>query len=376
MALSGKRPTLNSQVEIVEAPFTRDDHQCLLAQAVDAHEPLVIDDLADERRSNDTLLTKLNARSALVCPIRYASHQYGAIGVLSHNPKRAASEDVLFLQSLSLLLGPTIAYQRTEAVLAQHSEVFNATIDSLDSMVLVLSPDGKIIRVNQACEEFTGFKPEDLKHRHFWGAFLLPEDVSIAQDAFGKLRLGQSPVKCEMFLLTLPGERRRVAWSFTHLPQIEDGSSSYVASGIDITEQHDALESLERFEASGLNGLSHKGDGESNDGQAIEDPPPIPKNRRRSRRRDFLCSQLIGPMYDGRLPHADEYQQVGCRDISPSGFSFFTRTPPDYRELVVAFGAYPSQLYLTAKVIHVNRHQENGQDLMVVGCQYMSRVDL
>ena len=65
-------------------------------------------------------------------------------------------EDVLFLQTLSLLLGPTVAYQRTEAVLAQHSALYNATIESLDSMVLVLSSEGKIIRLNVRAHFSTG----------------------------------------------------------------------------------------------------------------------------------------------------------------------------------------------------------------------------
>jgi len=184
VALSGTQPTVNSEVEVIETTFDRNDDQCLLSQALKALEPLIIEDLPEKGRSNDLLLTTLNACSALICPIQYAGHEYGVIGVLSLQPKRATMEDVLFLQTLSLLLGPTVAYQRTEAVLAQHSALYNATIESLDSMVLVLSSEGKIIRLNRACEELTGFKSEDLKDRHFWGAYLLPEEVSIATDAF------------------------------------------------------------------------------------------------------------------------------------------------------------------------------------------------
>jgi len=376
LALSGKRSSVPAELEIVESTFDRGDQRYLLARVLAAGEPLMIDDLAAEGHTDDPLLNSWNAGSAMLCPIQYAGQQYGAIGVLAGNPRPAALEDVLFLQSLSLLLGPTVAFQRTEAALAQHSAMLNATIDSLDSMVLVLSPDGKIMRSNQACHERTGFKAEDLKYRHFWGAYLLPEEVPVAQEAFGKLRRGQSPVKCEMFLLTKGGERRRVAWSFTHLPQLDGGPMSYVASGIDITEQHAALESLERAEASVSKLASQQADRAARDGQSDEDPPPIPHNRRRSLRKAFPYIQLIGPMRDGQLPHSDEFQEVRCRDISPSGFSFITKSPPDYQELVVALGAYPSQLYLTAQIMHVNRHRQSGQDLMLVGCSYTSRVDL
>lgn len=138
-----------------------------------------------------------------------------------------------------------------------------------------------------------------------------------------------------------------------------------MASGIDITEQHEALEKMERSEASLSAGLSQS-----------EDRAPIPTNRRQSRRKNYPYLQLIGPVRGRQLPHANEYQEVRCRDISPSGFSYFTETPPDYQELVVALGAYPLQLYLTAQIIHVNRFLKEGQNMMLVGCEYTSRVDL
>jgi PAS domain S-box-containing protein len=387
VVLSGTQPTSRSAVEVLEATFDLADHQSLLARAVNAFEPLVIGNLATESLANDPLLNTVHASSALFCPIRYSSHQFGAIGVLSTDTTPATKEDILFLQSLSLLLGPTVACQRTESVLAEHSEVLDATIDSLDSMVLVLSPEGKIVRLNQACEEVTGFTPKELKNRHFWGAYLHPSDVSAAQRVFGKLRLGESPVKCKLFLLTKSGERRRFAWTFSQLPDSAGAETPYMASGIDITELHAAQESLEQSELIISNMLSHKNAAASEDPppvQATEDPPPVepserppvPKNRRRTHRKDFPYFQLIGPIHNKRLPRADEYLEVRCRDISPTGFSFITQTPPDYQELVVALGAYPSQLYLTAEIIHVNRHREYGHDLVLVGCQYTSRINL
>jgi PAS domain S-box-containing protein len=398
VVLSGSRPTSLSAVEVLETTFDRADRHCLLARAVDATEPLIIDNLAAEQRSKDPLLANLNAQSALFCPIRYANHEYGAIGVLSTDRNPAAQADILFLESLSLLLGPNVAYQRTESVLAQRSALLDATIDALDSLVLVLSPDGKIVRLNQACEEVTGFTPNELKDCHFWGACLLPSDVSAAQRVFGKLRLGQSPVKCELFLVTKSGKRRRIAWTFSQLPDVAGEATPYVASGIDITEQHAALESLEQSEVLISNMLSSLKT-ESPAGQAFDDPPavaasedpapvdeppvqapeelpPVPKNRRRTHRKDFPYFQLIGPIHNGRLPTADEYQEVRCRDISPTGFSYIAQVPPNFQELVVSLGAYPSQMYLTAEIIHVNRHREYGQNLVLVGCQYTSRIQL
>lgn len=376
VALSGQRPSVRAEVELAETTFDREDLRYLVSQSLHAAEPLIIGDLAAAGQSSDPLLKSWPAGSAMICPIEYAGHQYGAIGVVTGEPRRAELEDVLFLQSLSLLLGPTVAYQRTEAVLAKHSAMLKATIDSLDSMVLVLSAEGKIIRLNQACQARTGFTVEDLKHRHFWGAYLLPEEVSIAQEAFHKLRRGESPVKCEMFLLTKSGQRRRVAWSFTVLPQLDEHTTSYVASGIDITEQHEALANLERAEAN-VSRMSARENGDGlPDGRAGHDQPPIPRNRRRSLRKEFPYIQLVGPMRAGKLPHADEFKEVRCRDISPTGFSYITKSPPDYQELVVALGAYPSQLYLTAQIMHVNRYRQEEQDLMLVGCAYTSRVHL
>jgi PAS domain S-box-containing protein len=285
------------------------------------------------------------------------------------------------LESLSLLLGPTIACQHAETVLAQHTAMLDAAIDSLDSMVLFLSSEGKIVRLNRPCEEITGFTPEELQHRHFWGAYLLPADVATAQKAFGKLRQGQSPVKCELFVLTKSGKRRRFSWTFSLLTDNGNGEAAYMASGIDTTKQRAVLENQQMEEVFVSNILTYKKEEESPAGPPGEDDPTTDNrlsvpNRRQKLRTDFPYFQLIGPILNGQLPQADDYQEVRCRDISPTGFAYVAKEPPNYQALIVALGAYPSQVYLTAEIVHVNRQSEYGKDMVLVGCQYTSRIEI
>jgi len=179
-----------------------------------------------------------------------------------------------------------------------------------------------------------------------------------------------------LFLLTKSGERRRFAWTFSQLPDAAGGAAPYMASGIDTTEQYAAQERLKQSEVLIAN---MREEVESYAGQEQAEQPPIPKNRRLTIRTEFPYFQLIGPIHNGQLPHADEYREVLCRDISPTGFAFIAQVPPDFQEMVVALGAYPSQLYLTAKIIHVNRHDEQdeqGEDLLLVGCEFTSRIHL
>jgi diguanylate cyclase (GGDEF)-like protein len=96
--------------------------------------------------------------------------------------------------------------------------------------------------------------------------------------------------------------------------------------------------------------------------------------RRHSPRHKFERLQRIAPYSDGRVPAADEFQDVRCRDISAGGFSFWLPSPPDYSSLVIALGQDSTTKYLIAEVVRTLAVDRGNAALYLVGCRFTGRL--
>lgn len=140
-----------------------------------------------------------------------------------------------------------------EAALELERNFTSAVLDTAGALVIVLDPQGQIVRFNRACEQTTGYSFEEVQGKYFWDVFLLPEEVPSAKETFKKLQVNLFSNQYENYWLTKDGNRRLIAWSNTTLLN-PDGSVKYIIStGIDITERkriEEVLrESEERFQA-------------------------------------------------------------------------------------------------------------------------------
>ncbi|MBN1910251.1 MAG: hypothetical protein JW818_10970 [Pirellulales bacterium] len=69
-------------------------------------------------------------------------------------------------------------------------------------------------------------------------------------------------------------------------------------------------------------------------------------------RQPFPCVQRIAPSAGDEIPDASFFIPVRCHDLSPAGFSFFLPAEPEFKTLIVAFGAPPEVVYAGAEVLH------------------------
>jgi PAS domain S-box-containing protein len=116
-------------------------------------------------------------------------------------------------------------------------------------MVLVLDPQGRILRLNPAGERLTGYALAQVQGRLFWEVFPASPAVDATKAAFHDLSAGDFHQAYESDWLAKDGARRLIAWSATaHLG--EDGTVEYVVgTGMDITDARSAEIRLQRLQA-------------------------------------------------------------------------------------------------------------------------------
>ncbi len=67
--------------------------------------------------------------------------------------------------------------KQAEEALQEERNVLSAILDIVGALIVVLDPEGRIVRFNRTCEETTGYSFAEVRGRYVWDLFLMPEEV-------------------------------------------------------------------------------------------------------------------------------------------------------------------------------------------------------
>jgi PAS domain S-box-containing protein len=129
--------------------------------------------------------------------------------------------------------------------LKQERDFTVAVLDTAAALVVVLDPEGKIIRFNRECERVTGYYYEEVHNQNFWKIFLLPEDApSVRKNLAKVVTPPSSSTSYENYWITKKGERRLISWSTTSLLSPDGKIDFVIATGLDITDRKQVEEEV------------------------------------------------------------------------------------------------------------------------------------
>jgi two-component system sensor histidine kinase/response regulator len=135
---------------------------------------------------------------------------------------------------------------RVEAqeALTEERDFTSAIIDSAGSLIVVLRPDGRIIRFNRACEQTSGYSFEEVEGRPFWDVLIVPAEMEPLKEIFRRLRQGADSIRHENHWRSRTGELRLIEWSNVVLRDKQGAAAYVISTGIDITERRRAEQAL------------------------------------------------------------------------------------------------------------------------------------
>jgi diguanylate cyclase (GGDEF)-like protein/PAS domain S-box-containing protein len=116
---------------------------------------------------------------------------------------------------------------------AEHAFI-DAVVDTVPTLVVVITPTGELVRMNRAAETLTGYESDEVRGCDV-GMFLDPDELHEVEAVVADLRAGMFPNSHENHWVTRTGERRLISWTNTCLLG-EDGQVTYVVgTGQDVT---------------------------------------------------------------------------------------------------------------------------------------------
>lgn len=127
-------------------------------------------------------------------------------------------------------------------------------LDTISALVVVLNPEGKIIRFNRTCEQITGYSVAEVDGKPLkdlgYSIFDIPWEQLCGDIDHCQIDLQQHsfPTESENEWMAQDGTRYFIAWSNTGVWN-GDGSLRYIiATGVDITQRKQSEEMLRVFE--------------------------------------------------------------------------------------------------------------------------------
>src|SRR5262249_6908602 len=125
--------------------------------------------------------------------------------------------------------------KETERALQEERNVLSTLLDTVGALVVVLDPEGRILRFNRACELVSGYDFAEVEGRYLWNLFIAPEKVDELRTLLRNMRLIDVPREYESQWVTRDGGTRLISWSSTSLPGPEGKPAYIITTGIDIT---------------------------------------------------------------------------------------------------------------------------------------------
>ena len=148
---------------------------------------------------------------------------------------------------LNTVLSSEVAERRQmERQLRTEHDFVSAILDTECGLVMVLDPDGRLVRFNRACELATGYYAHELIGQPIWDTLILPSEAPYLRLKLEAVLAGSFPNECELRWRMKHRGERRVRLSNTALIDKHGKPTHIVATGVDVTEHYAAESELAR----------------------------------------------------------------------------------------------------------------------------------
>ena len=255
----------------------------------------------------DNIIKKTDTRSYISWPLISNNHEYGALTIHSTNPDGFTGSELDFIANVIADISLALYVDETAKRLRRERD-FNAEIvDTVQALLISLSPCGNILSFNQKAQEVTGFSEVEVKGKYWVDVLISPELRIKSQAEFsGLLQQNGSDINFQTELETRYGKRCTVSWHGSFQPNTEHGIVGLVLFGIDVTNEMAAERERENALAKWNNIFSAMQDPAlvvSEEG-VILDVNPATAIAAKRRRKDIVGKGVCEILHGGRSPGA------------------------------------------------------------------------
>jgi len=120
-------------------------------------------------------------------------------------------------------------------------------LETTNALIAVLDTNGRILRLNRAIEQLTGFSILESVGKVFWELFLAREEWTVFSSRFADMPSSGFPFEAQTCLNPLCGAQRHILWSGNAILDLDGQFEFVIVTGIDITALKDAEREKEKL---------------------------------------------------------------------------------------------------------------------------------
>ena len=181
---------------------------------------------------------EIRFKSYCICPLSHHGVVYGAVAIYSELEDGFPPQEMELIETtiadLSLAL-----YAHDVSVQLQFERDFNLEIiDTIQALMITITPCGKILRFNREAEKVTGYRQEEVLDRYWVDILLAPNNRLHYQNVLSNLLKSDTRnISFRASLQTRRGDVRTIDWHSSIKPDIDKGTVGMVLFGLDITDR-------------------------------------------------------------------------------------------------------------------------------------------
>lgn len=220
------------------------------AKALQSHKPVIIQDILqeDEHSPMRQIARQTGFRSCLAWPLLYKNHEYGVLTIHSEEPYCFQGPELDFLGNVIADIALALYSKETTERLQIERDFNQELVDTVQGLLVSVSPCGEILSMNQEAENVTGYNQKEVIKKYWVDILLAPEERQENQLRVSKaLKTHRHDINFQASLLTKKGEKHIIDWHGSFRPNIEKGKVGLVLFGLDRTEQIKVDETLDQL---------------------------------------------------------------------------------------------------------------------------------
>lgn len=254
-------------MNLVEQVVTEMHKENPAAKALLTGKHVICQDIRNEKDTQALreISLKTGFLSCSAWPLLYKGKEFGVLSIHSEKKDCFIEQEISFLQTVIADISLAL-YSQDITLSMQIERDFNREIvDTMQALLISVSPCGRILSFNQTAEEVTGYKERDVIDRYWVDVLMAPDHRKADQQRVSHVLKGeQNQMNFESCLLTKDNTEKSINWHASFRQNIEQGKVGMVLFGIDISEKIRAKKELKQAVAQWENIFS-----------AIQDPALI-----------------------------------------------------------------------------------------------------
>ncbi len=252
---------------LVEQVVTEMHEENPAAKALLSGKHVICQDIRNQKefKAMQEIANKTGFFSCSAWPLIYKGKEFGVISIHSENKSCFNERETSFLETVIADIALAL-YSQAIALTMQIERDFNREIvDTMQALLISVSPCGRILSFNQTAEEVTSYKEREVVDRYWVDVLMAPDHRKSNQQLVSNVLKGeQDQMNFDSCLLTKNKQEKTISWHASFRQNIERGKVGMVLFGIDITERIQANQELKQAVAQWENIFS-----------AIQDPALI-----------------------------------------------------------------------------------------------------